>query len=226
MEILVGKTPNCQYQLNDPRISRQHCKIIFEGQRYFIMDMNSSNGTFVNGAKIQPGVPVPINLGDNIVLSGIITLDWNFISSFFNNTMPIKKGQNPFQPSNYTPTPNPYNNQNYFPPNVPMSQNQYAQPRGIGQEVSYALHMNKSYVGKSFITLLLYYFGFYIGGLIANILFFSEADRTKKVTGQSPPGYGCLVFLIVTHIILPLILVFLLILSGGAIWHEIVRSLH
>ncbi len=232
MEILIGKTPNCQYVLNDPRISRQHCKIILDGQKYFIMDLHSKNGTFVNGGKIQSGIRIPINIGDEIVLSGFLKLDWNVILSYMNKTVHAKHQSNGMYSPNYQPSSNPppraYPQQGYvnYPPNPsPMPPNQYQYPSpNLGNDLAYALHMNKSFVGKSFITLLLYYFGFYIGGFIANLLFFSEADRTKKITGHSPPGYGCLVFLIVTHIILPLIVVVLIVLSGGAIWHEMVHS--
>jgi hypothetical protein len=33
----------------------------------------------------------------------------------------------------------------------------------------------------------------WLPGLIANIVYFLEAQKTKDITGTSPAGYGCLV---------------------------------
>ncbi len=50
-------------------ISRIHCKIIFSGKKYFITDLSSSNGTYVNGARIEPNRQVGIAPGDKIRLA-------------------------------------------------------------------------------------------------------------------------------------------------------------
>ena len=38
--------------LDDPYVSRQHCLIRNEGKQYFIEDLNSANGTYVNGEQV------------------------------------------------------------------------------------------------------------------------------------------------------------------------------
>ncbi len=50
-------------------ISRKHCEIIKEGGNYFIADLGSANGTYVNGAKILPNVPTAIANGDVVRLA-------------------------------------------------------------------------------------------------------------------------------------------------------------
>ncbi len=45
-------------------ISRVHCRITCKNNSFFIGDMQSANGTFVNGVKIQPDRPVQIKNGD------------------------------------------------------------------------------------------------------------------------------------------------------------------
>ena len=60
--------------LKEPNISRRHAEISFDAARqvYFITDLNSSNGTFVNGQRIPAGQPVQlingavINFGPNV----------------------------------------------------------------------------------------------------------------------------------------------------------------
>lgn len=65
----------------------------------------------------------------------------------------------------------------------------------------------RSYVGHAIISFILYYLGFWVVGLILNILFLSEARTHQRRTGQSPAGVGCLWLLIAVHVVLPLALV-------------------
>lgn len=81
---------------------------------------------------------------------------------------------------------------------------------GMGDEVVRAVHGTKSYVGSSILTLILYYIGFYIIGLIANLLFLSQANHTQRITGDSPPGRGCLLFLVWIHLGIPVLIILLL----------------
>lgn len=50
-------------------ISRSHCKIIRDGEQFVIVDLDSANGTYVNGPRIQAGQPCPIKNGDLIRLA-------------------------------------------------------------------------------------------------------------------------------------------------------------
>lgn len=50
-------------------ISRVHCKIKYINNKPYIIDMGSSNFTYVNGNKIQVNQQVPIKVGDRITLA-------------------------------------------------------------------------------------------------------------------------------------------------------------
>ncbi len=50
-------------------ISRSHCKITQSGGQYYITDLQSANGTFVNHIRIQPNKAYPIKIGDIIRLA-------------------------------------------------------------------------------------------------------------------------------------------------------------
>jgi len=78
---------------------------------------------------------------------------------------------------------------------------------GMGDEVLKGIHAAKSYVGSAWLTLLLYYIGFYIIGLIVNLVYLSKAKQTMKITNNSPSGRGCLIFLLWTHLIIPIIII-------------------
>ena len=50
-------------------ISRTHAKIMCKGGVFYVVDNNSTNYTFVNGNKINPGQEVKLNSGDKIKLA-------------------------------------------------------------------------------------------------------------------------------------------------------------
>jgi len=52
-EYTVGRTSNADIPLADRKVSRKHCKIVRKGMRYFVVDLNSRNGTFVDGKKVK-----------------------------------------------------------------------------------------------------------------------------------------------------------------------------
>lgn len=62
-EFLIGKSRERVQGVitGNNAVSRVHCKIVRQNGRYFVVDMGSSNGTYVNGKRIQPNVPEPIS---------------------------------------------------------------------------------------------------------------------------------------------------------------------
>ena len=70
-DVIIGRDPNvCSIIFPDgtPGISKVHCQVCINsfGTRIALIDCDSSFGTFVNGIKIPPGTPVPLNEGDVI----------------------------------------------------------------------------------------------------------------------------------------------------------------
>lgn len=54
-------------------VSRRHAKFSQQGGQWYVEDLNSTNFTFVNKQKLQPGQPHPVNHGDEVRL-GRVTL--------------------------------------------------------------------------------------------------------------------------------------------------------
>ena len=49
----IGRGQTVKIRLTDTEISRQHARLVVEGDRVFVEDLDSTNGTFVNGAQIK-----------------------------------------------------------------------------------------------------------------------------------------------------------------------------
>ena len=62
--LLVGRAPECEIQLPDLRVSRQHCRVERRGGDLWVEDLGSRRGTLRNGRLVE-GVE---RLGDRDVL--------------------------------------------------------------------------------------------------------------------------------------------------------------
>lgn len=61
--IIVGRDPNAvDVYIADPIVSKSHLKILPRGGQFFIVDLGSTNGTFVNGEKIKETLVSPEDL--------------------------------------------------------------------------------------------------------------------------------------------------------------------
>ena len=78
-----------------------------------------------------------------------------------------------------------------------------------------ALATQKSFVGKAFACWFLYWL-FYIPGLVMNLAWLSEAKKVRALTGQAPSGMGCLQFLLFKFVFLPILVLILFLVTGGA----------
>ena len=53
--LIVGRAPTCDLPVFHPTISRRHAELTSDGTSLSLRDLGSSNGTFVNGTKIEKG---------------------------------------------------------------------------------------------------------------------------------------------------------------------------
>jgi len=53
--IQIGRAPENDVQVKDKSVSRVHLNIAKTGSKYFITDLDSKNGTFIDGVRIAPG---------------------------------------------------------------------------------------------------------------------------------------------------------------------------
>jgi pSer/pThr/pTyr-binding forkhead associated (FHA) protein len=54
-KVLVGRSRDCRLRILTDGISRQHCVLAMVDGRWIAQDLDSSNGTFLNGQRVASG---------------------------------------------------------------------------------------------------------------------------------------------------------------------------
>jgi pSer/pThr/pTyr-binding forkhead associated (FHA) protein len=71
-EVFVGRSPNADVRLPDAAISLVHLKLEERDQRVHVVDLGSTNGTLLDGERIQPQCPVPADVGAQIEVGSYV----------------------------------------------------------------------------------------------------------------------------------------------------------
>lgn len=75
------------YQAEDQGVSRQHLKLHVEDDQLVITDLNSGNGTFLNGKQLEPNKPYPIKHDDALKLGNLETTIGIIISPSYGSSV-------------------------------------------------------------------------------------------------------------------------------------------
>ena len=65
---VVGRHPACDAWLESRRVSRRHCCLIRAEGEVFVRDLGSTNGTWINGHRVDEGRLRP---GDELAIAGL-----------------------------------------------------------------------------------------------------------------------------------------------------------
>lgn len=66
VRMLIGRAASCALQLDDRRVSGEHATLAWDGAVWILRDLASRNGTFVGGAKLEPGASRHLATGDRL----------------------------------------------------------------------------------------------------------------------------------------------------------------
>lgn len=77
-KLSFGRGSEADQRLDDDGLSRIHATIYAEGDDIWIVDENSTNGTFVNGERVHPG-GTPLKNGDRIKIGNYTNLKVRFV---------------------------------------------------------------------------------------------------------------------------------------------------
>ena len=77
-QLTIGRDSSNGVAINDAEVSRRHSRLSFQGGKYVIEDLGSTNGTFVNGQRLAG--PVVLKAGDVVSLGEQIVLMYDAIN--------------------------------------------------------------------------------------------------------------------------------------------------
>ena len=77
--VTMGRDMSNDIVINDAESSRHHCRLSRQGEAYAIEDLGSTNGTFVNSARVSG--PRTLNNGDIVGIGETITLNYEVIAA-------------------------------------------------------------------------------------------------------------------------------------------------
>jgi pSer/pThr/pTyr-binding forkhead associated (FHA) protein len=70
----IGSGADCDVVVAQPRVSGRHCRFTELADGYLIEDLGSSNGTYVNGERIEK--PTRVSTADAITLGALVPMPW------------------------------------------------------------------------------------------------------------------------------------------------------
>jgi hypothetical protein len=83
-DLILGRNSSCDIVIPMRQVSRQHARVFPQGDRVMVEDLDSKNGTFVNGVLLRE--PTPLEDGDELQVS----LAQHFIFLSSDATMPLE----------------------------------------------------------------------------------------------------------------------------------------
>jgi hypothetical protein len=74
--IRIGRGPGATLRIADASVSRRHAELRHVGDGWMVRDLNSMNGTHLNGSRITS--PTPVRAGDIVQFGSVLyTLTWS-----------------------------------------------------------------------------------------------------------------------------------------------------
>ena len=70
--ITIGRSSQCDLVADVDDVSRRHCQIVPRGEGYALIDLGSTNGTFLDGEKLQPRRESRLRGGETIRLGPLV----------------------------------------------------------------------------------------------------------------------------------------------------------
>lgn len=80
----IGRSSKCEFQLEDEKISGRHCRFFLKKDRLEITDLDSKNGTYLNGIRIETSevfLGDEIRIGESVITVGDKDADAEAVST-------------------------------------------------------------------------------------------------------------------------------------------------
>jgi signal transduction histidine kinase len=70
-DITIGRSKDADIYLDDPMLSRKHCRVFYANKKWFLEDLSSTNGSWLGGCNVESQAELPCNtsfrVGDSVL---------------------------------------------------------------------------------------------------------------------------------------------------------------
>jgi ABC-type multidrug transport system ATPase subunit/ABC-type multidrug transport system permease subunit len=73
---IIGRAADCDVISTEPTVSGHHCRLIRDGDNYWVEDLNSPNGVYLNGQRIPAGQVAHVPPGAQVTLGRQVPMPW------------------------------------------------------------------------------------------------------------------------------------------------------
>jgi ABC-type multidrug transport system ATPase subunit/pSer/pThr/pTyr-binding forkhead associated (FHA) protein/ABC-type multidrug transport system permease subunit len=73
---IIGRADDCDIISPEPTVSGHHCRLILDAGNYWVEDLNSPNGVYINGQRIPAGQMAHIPPGAQVTLGRQVPMPW------------------------------------------------------------------------------------------------------------------------------------------------------
>jgi predicted component of type VI protein secretion system len=74
---VIGRARECHFVVDHTQVSRLHARLELDHEQITVIDLNSTNGTYVNGERLLPGQPRRLRAGDKIDFGHACTVEFD-----------------------------------------------------------------------------------------------------------------------------------------------------
>ncbi len=78
-DLRLGRSSKCDIVIVQPEVSRAHARLFWQDDGYWVEDLSSTNGTWLNGRRLPPHEPAPLKPGDVIGLGPNVRLEFHVL---------------------------------------------------------------------------------------------------------------------------------------------------
>jgi predicted component of type VI protein secretion system len=130
-EMHVGRDVTNELVISDEKVSRRHARLYTEGDQYVVEDLGSTNGTFINGARLSG--PHLLRVGEQITFGETSIVSYERVDSDPNATVMSTISSSPStvqspKPEVVIPTPprqSKKSSQSYISSEVPLAREDF-----------------------------------------------------------------------------------------------------
>jgi hypothetical protein len=71
-EITLGRGPSCDLEIDEGTISQLHLVFVRDGEEWSVRDVGSTNGSWLEGVRLEPNQPVPLKEGARLQAAQVL----------------------------------------------------------------------------------------------------------------------------------------------------------